>query len=107
MSLKGWGPGGVSGLDDGDRLGLVLVAMGYGVLHISSSVLSLMGRGYWAESLSYDVLKMSLCLGGCMPGARFVGTGVTVMRRISPFVGTVGVAWFGRDLHGASNSLGP
>ena len=107
MSLKGWGPGGVSGLDDGDGLGFVLAAMGCGVLHISSSVSSLMGGGYWAESSSYDVLKMSLCLGGCMPGARFVGTGVTVMRRISSFVGTVGVAWFGRGLHRASNTPGP
>ena len=93
MSLRGWGPGGFSGLDDGDRLGFVLAAMGYGVLRISSSVSSLMGGGYWAESSSYDVFKMSLCLGGCMPGVGFVGTG--------------GVAWFGCGLHGASNTPGP
>ena len=96
MSLKGWGPDRVSGLDDGDRLGFVLAAMGYGVLRISSSVSSLMGGGYWAESSSYDVLDMSLVFpGGCMPGVRFVGVGAAVMRRISSFVanGWVGLVW--------------
>ena len=53
------------------------------------------------------MFNMSLYLGGCMPGVRFVGVGANVMRRISSFVDTVGVAWFGHDLHGASNLPGP
>ena len=45
--------------------------------------------------------------GGCMPSVRFVGTGATVMRRISSFVVVVEVTRSGRDLHGASNMPGP
>ena len=101
-----WGRG-ASGLDDGDRLRFALVVVGYRVLRISSNVSSLMGGGYWAVSSSCDVLSMSLCLGGRMPSIRFVGAGATVMRRISSFVAIVGVAWSGRDLHGASNMPGP
>ena len=108
MSIKGRGPDRVSGLDGGDHLRFSLAAVGYRVLRISSNVSPLMGRGYRAESSSYDGFIMSLVFpGGCMPGVRFVGAGATVMRRISSFVDTVGVAWFGRDLHGASNTPGP
>ena len=46
MSIKGRGPGRVSGLDGGDRLRFALAAVGYRVLRISSNVSSLMGGGY-------------------------------------------------------------
>lgn len=52
MSLRGWDPGRVSALSNGDPPEFVLAAVGYGVLRISSSVSSLMGGGYWAESSS-------------------------------------------------------
>ena len=58
-------------------------------------------------SSSYDVLSMSLDLGGRMPRIRFVGACATVMRRISLSVDVVGAVWFGLDLHGASNEPGP
>ena len=107
MSLRGWDPGWASALSNGDPPELVLAAVGYGVLRISSSVSSLMGGGYWAESSSCDVLSMSLYLGGRMPSMRFVGAGAAVMRRISLLVDVVGAVWFSLDLHGASNTPGP
>ena len=58
-------------------------------------------------SSSYDVLSMSLYLGGRMPSMRFVGSVATVMRRISLLVDAVGAVWFGLDLHGALNAPGP
>ena len=107
MSLRGWDPGWASALGDRDPPEFVPAAVGYGVLRISSSVSSLMGGGYWAESSSCDVFIMSLDLGGRMPSIRFVGAGAVVMRRISLLVDVVGGIWFGLDLHGASNVPGP
>ena len=107
MSLRGWDLGWTSALCDRDPRGFVPAAVGYGVLRISSSVSSLMGGGYWAESSSCDVFNMSLDLGGRMPSIRFVGAGAAIMRRISLLVDAVGVVWFGLNLHGASNAPGP
>ena len=90
-SLRGLGSGGASALCGGDSPETALAAVGYGVLRISSSVSSLMGGGYWAESSSSscDMPSTSLRLGGRMPSTRFVLVGVAVMRRMSSLADAV------------------
>ena len=82
----GWG---VSGLDDRDRWRFALAAVGYRVVRISSNVSSLMGGGYWAVSSSCGSSVSLVLLGGCIPGARCVGVGATVIRRIPSSAGVV------------------
>ena len=107
MSVKGRGPDRASGLDDWDRLRFSLVVVGYCVLRISSNVSSLMGGGYWAVSSSCGCSVSLALLGGCIPGARCVGVGATVIRRIPSSAGVVELTWSGGDLHGAVNTPGP
>ena len=71
-TLLVWGrgvPDGPSGLDDEDRLRVALVFVGYLVLRMSSSVSSLIVKGYWAVSSSSGESRMSHILpGSWIPG---------------------------------------